>query len=62
VLVRDHRFYPPSSLSNDARESINTALLAGAGAELAFARSVLLVEGEGDVVTECDRAGNSRAA
>jgi energy-coupling factor transporter ATP-binding protein EcfA2 len=48
VLVRDHRFYPPASLSDDAREAINTALLAGAGAEMAFARSVLLVEGEGD--------------
>jgi hypothetical protein len=48
VLVRDHRFYAPATVGDEARESINTALLAGAGAEMAFARSVLLVEGEGD--------------
>jgi hypothetical protein len=48
VLVRDHRFYPPAVLTDDARQAINTALLAGAGAEMAFARSVLLVEGQGD--------------
>jgi hypothetical protein len=48
VLVRDHRFYPPAPVADDARDAINTALLAGAGAEMAFARSVLLVEGDGD--------------
>ena len=48
VLVRDHRFYAPTPVSDDARHAINTALLTGAGAEMAFARSVLLVEGAGD--------------
>jgi hypothetical protein len=48
VLVRDHRFYPPAPVSDEARHAINTALLTGAGAEMAFARSVLLVEGAGD--------------
>jgi hypothetical protein len=48
VLVRDHRFFPPSEVEDAARESINTALLVGHGAEMAFSRSVLLVEGEGD--------------
>jgi predicted ATP-dependent endonuclease of OLD family len=48
VLVRDHRFYPPAPVADDTRAAINTALLAGSGAEMAFARSVLLVEGDGD--------------
>ena len=50
VLVRDHRFYEPSgaAASDPDRNDINTALLSGYGAEMAFARSVLLVEGEGD--------------
>lgn len=50
VLVRDHRFYEPdqSDIDDEVRASINSALLTGFGAEMAFARSVLLVEGEGD--------------
>jgi hypothetical protein len=50
VLVRDHRFFEPARLSVDdpRRASINTALLNGYGAEMAFANGVLLVEGEGD--------------
>ena len=50
VLVRSHRFFEPSALAADdpTRAAINTALLTGFGAEMAFACSVLLVEGEGD--------------
>ena len=50
VLVREHRFFPPSPVDDDVREAINTALLGGFGAEMAFSRSVLPVEGEGDRV------------
>jgi ABC-type cobalamin/Fe3+-siderophores transport system ATPase subunit len=50
VLVRDHRFFPPAAVDDAARQAINTALLGGYGAEMAFASSVLLVEGEGDRV------------
>lgn len=48
VLVRDHRFYAPAEVDDAVRDEINTALLVGYGAEMSFARSVLLVEGEGD--------------
>jgi energy-coupling factor transporter ATP-binding protein EcfA2 len=49
VLVRKHRFFEPAPLEDEAKRSaINTALLTGFGAEMAFARSVLLVEGDGD--------------
>lgn len=49
VLVRRHRFYSPKSASDDASTGrINTALLTGYGAEMAFSSSILLVEGEGD--------------
>jgi hypothetical protein len=48
VLMRSHNIYEPSKLDDEARHSINTALLAGQGSEAIFARSVLLVEGEGD--------------
>jgi predicted ATP-dependent endonuclease of OLD family len=48
VLVRNHRFFAPSHVSDETRAAINTALLAGHGAEMAFASSVLLVEGGGD--------------
>lgn len=48
VLVRGHRFFPPAALGDSDRDVINTALLAGHGAEMAFSQSVLLVEGEGD--------------
>lgn len=48
VLCRNHRFYEPTDVPDVARLSINTALLSGFGAEMAFGNSVLLVEGEGD--------------
>jgi len=49
VLVRDHHFFEPRlPQSEERREQINSALLTGYGAEMAFASSVLLVEGEAD--------------
>lgn len=48
VLVRDHHFYEPRVTSTVRRHQINSALLTGHGAEMAFASSLLLVEGEGD--------------
>ena len=48
VLVRDHRFYYPRSQPEAAKQAANTALLTGDGAEMVFARGVLLVEGPGD--------------
>lgn len=48
VLCRDHRFYYPRGQPTAERDEINSALLSGQGAEMLFARSVLLVEGEGD--------------
>lgn len=50
VLVRQHEFHVPNteSASDEKRNDINSALLAGFGAEMAFAEGVLLVEGEGD--------------
>jgi hypothetical protein len=48
VLVRDHHFYEPRAVTSDKRHEINSALLTGHGAEMAFASSLLLVEGEGD--------------
>jgi hypothetical protein len=50
VLVRDHRFFEPADRAQDdpVRHSINTVLLSGFGAEMAFAHAVLLVEGDGD--------------
>jgi hypothetical protein len=47
-LVRDHIVYEPRELDDDERIAINTALLSGQGAELAFSKGALLVEGEGD--------------
>ena len=47
VLVRDHVIYEPARSRADDRTAINTALLSGQGAEMAFSRGVLLVEGEG---------------
>ncbi len=47
-LVRDHVVYEPTELNDNERVAINTALLSGQGAEMAFSRGVLLVEGEGD--------------
>lgn len=47
VILRDHRlFSSPSSTGLDDRQS---AYMSGRGAEALFARSVLLVEGAGDV-------------
>jgi hypothetical protein len=48
VLVRDHHFYEPRGTASARRHGINSALLTGHGAEMAFASSLLLVEGEGD--------------
>ena len=50
ALVRNHVVYQPDTVSRPARDRIriNSALLAGQGAEMAFARGVLLVEGEAD--------------
>ena len=48
VLVRNQEFYFPGEHDEATRASINSALMSGRGAELMFARSVLLVEGEGD--------------
>lgn len=48
VLVRDHKVYPPRPTEDERRNQINTALMVGPGAEAMFARSVLLVEGQGD--------------
>jgi hypothetical protein len=48
VMVRDHKIFPPRELEDDRRNQINTALMAGQGAEAMFARSVLFVEGQGD--------------
>jgi hypothetical protein len=48
VFVRDHQFYEPRMGGSQHRREINSALLTGHGAEMAFASSLLLVEGEGD--------------
>ena len=48
VICSDQRFYEPSIVDGQEREEINAALLNGYGAEMVFAKSVLLVEGEGD--------------
>lgn len=48
VLTRNHTIFEPDDLSDETRQSINTALLAGQGSEAIFATSVLLVEGESD--------------
>lgn len=48
VLCLAQRFFAPTDLGDEAREEINAALLTGFGAEMMFARSVLLVEGESD--------------
>jgi energy-coupling factor transporter ATP-binding protein EcfA2 len=49
VLARDHHFYEPrATRSDEHRRQINSALLTGYGAEMAFASSLLLVEGEAD--------------
>ncbi len=48
VLVRKHHFFEPRPVHKTSRRQINTALLTGHGAEMAFATSLLMVEGEGD--------------
>lgn len=48
VLCQDHRFYEPNAVSESVRDSINSSLLSGFGAEMIFGTSALLVEGEGD--------------
>jgi hypothetical protein len=48
VLVRDHKIYPPRPATDERRNQVNTALMAGLGAEAMFSRSVLFVEGPGD--------------
>jgi hypothetical protein len=49
VLAREHHFYEPrATASDERRRQINSALLTGYGAEMAFASSLLLVEGEAD--------------
>lgn len=48
VVVHDREFHRPTEVSDDKREEINTALLTRYGAEMVFARSILLVEGESD--------------
>jgi hypothetical protein len=47
VLVRSHEVFEPADV-DERRSEINTAFQTGAGAEVLFARSVLLLEGPGD--------------
>jgi energy-coupling factor transporter ATP-binding protein EcfA2 len=49
VLVRNHRIFEARSVDDERRAQINSALMTGHGAEAMFARSVLLVEGPGDL-------------
>ncbi len=48
VVCRDQMFFEPRDAKDEARSEINAALMTGSGAEMMFARSVLLVEGDGD--------------
>lgn len=48
VLVHEREFHHPASQADSDREAINTALLTRYGAEMVFAKGVLLVEGESD--------------
>lgn len=47
VLVRNHKHFAPAAVTQD-RSSINTSLMTTASSEIFFARTVVLVEGEGD--------------
>ncbi|MFZ3289436.1 MAG: AAA family ATPase [Telluria sp.] len=47
VLVRNHKHYSPDVVATD-RSSINTSLMTTGSSEIFFARTVILVEGEGD--------------
>lgn len=48
VLVHDRQFHQPRPQDDETRDEINTALLTRYGAEMVFAQSILLVEGESD--------------
>ena len=48
VIARGHHFYEAREVDDERREQINSSLLTGHGSEMAFASSLLLVEGEGD--------------
>jgi len=48
LLAVDRNFLVPKKENESKRSNIHTALLRGQGAEMIFASSVLLVEGEGD--------------
>lgn len=48
ALLRDHRIYSPTAL-DPSRAAIDSAFMSGQGSEAIFARSVLLVEGPGDL-------------
>lgn len=48
VLVHDHSFHRPADQTDEDRQAINSALLTRYGAEMVFAKGVLLVEGESD--------------
>ena len=48
LLAADRKIYRPKQEQDRTRSDIHTALLSGQGAEMIFATSVLLVEGEGD--------------
>tara|TARA_R110001592_G_scaffold197769_6_gene445805 strand:+ start:341 stop:1510 length:1170 start_codon:yes stop_codon:yes gene_type:complete len=48
LIAVDRKFHKPTSPIEPNRSAIHTALLNGQGAEMVFATSVLLVEGEGD--------------
>lgn len=48
LLAANQRIRVPKKETDPARSEIHTALLKGQGAEIVFATSVLLVEGEGD--------------
>lgn len=48
VLIREHRVFEPTAL-DPARSEIDSEFMSGQGAEALFARSVLLVEGPGDL-------------
>jgi len=48
VLVHDRQFHHPSDVTDVQHDEINSAFLTRYGAEMVFARGVLLVEGESD--------------
>jgi predicted ATPase len=48
VLVHEHQFHHPDDATDAQRTAINSAFLTQYGAEMVFAKGVLLVEGESD--------------